>query len=68
MLPTTGSKITPAIFAPCVEESGFQPSDVVVCQNERVGTSACGDAGRVGYGERGRGTAGCDEQAVDVPW
>ena len=39
MLPTIGSKITPAIRGPCSANACSRPADVVVAQHERVAAS-----------------------------
>ena len=67
MLPTTGSKITPAIRAPCSANASFKSGDVVVLQHERVLRRAGRDARRIGHAERRRRAAGRHQQAIDVP-
>ena len=64
MLPTIGSRITAAI-ALFGEHRGISVG-IVVRQHERVVAVPAVTPGRIRHAERGRGTAGRDEQAVDV--
>ena len=66
MLPTTGSRITPAILSPCAANACFQLRDVVVFQHERIARRPRRNARRIRHRERRRRAARRHQQAIDV--
>ena len=65
MLPTTGSRMTPAIWSPCARRRRRRPSTSL---KRRTACRPCSlrHAGAVGHAERRGAGAGRDEQAIDV--
>ena len=67
MLPTTGSKITPAICGPCAANACSRPATSLYCSTSVSRLVPAVTPGEFGTRERRGRAAGRDEQAIDVP-